>query len=733
MKKWKNFYKVVLPTRGRQGKGRLLPAIGVAVSAWLLVYFGRHLSIYHSFEAKTYDVRMQRLVAESPPRAGSDVVLVAIDEESIRFYRDEEDLPWPWPRSMYAHVLKFLEEAGARAIVFDITFTGDDPPWYKSKKTPPGEIFARSMDPALPCILPVLLRQKSGGSEIPFPPDLVIEVEHETARYRRAELPATRLAQSASMLGNVVISPDPDGIYRRIPPLFCYDDGHGVRWVPSLTTAAAIRAWNVKKVRWTRSGLWLDDRYFPTDRSGNILLRFPPRIAPRQFHPIYNIADLIQSRLQIEEGNEPQLSPQIFAGKYAIVLVISPDMYDLCPTPLDSVFPGGGVHAVLLDNLLCRNPMRQVTEEWDLLAVALVSLTTAFTVSLFLNLWIGTIATAMWAMVFYEINCRLFAGGIYLELLGPMTALAVAFVGTSLANYFLEGRMRGFLKNAFSHYVSRTVVDAIVDHPEKLRLGGERRTLSVFFSDIAGFTTISENRQPEELVLFLAEYLQEMTDIILRCDGTVDKFEGDAIMAFWGAPLDQEDHAVKACVAALENQKRLAFLREDFRRRGFPPLTARIGINSGVALAGNIGSSGRFNYTVIGDVVNLASRLEGANKIFKTGIMIGNTTYDMVRGKITARPLGKLQVKGKTIPEKVYEPLSLQTGSAPEQELIEDFARALSRYYRRDFAGAKREFADLLCRFPDDGPSRLYLDFCEEFTVSPPAPDWEGVIKLEVK
>jgi adenylate cyclase len=286
----------------------------------------------------------------------------------------------------------------------------------------------------------------------------------------------------------------------------------------------------------------------------------------------------------------------------------------------------------------------------------------------------------------------------------------------------------------FSHYMSETLIHDLLKHPEKLRLGGERRNLTVFFSDLAGFTSLSEQLTPEEVVTLLNRYLTAMTDIILAGGGLIDKYEGDAIMALWGAPLPQEDHAARACLAAIENQRRLADLRREFEASGLPPVYSRIGINTGEMIIGNMGSSQRFDFTVIGDSVNLASRLEGANKTYGTRVIISEDTYRQAAARVEARELDLLRVKGKEVPVRIYELL------APKGELdgrmgeVRDlFTEGLARYRRQEWAEAIRAFQQALELVPEDGPSKVFIERCRRFMEAPPPPSWDGVYRLTSK
>ena len=258
--------------------------------------------------------------------------------------------------------------------------------------------------------------------------------------------------------------------------------------------------------------------------------------------------------------------------------------------------------------------------------------------------------------------------------------------------------------------------------------------MTAFFSDVASFSTISEQLTPEELVALLNEYLTAMCDIIAETDGTVDKFEGDAIIAFWGAPLSQPDHARLACFAAIDMQNHMVGYRDRLAREGRPALNVRMGLNTGRMLVGNMGSAQRMDYTIMGDAVNLAARLEGANKFYQTYTMISGFTYDQVADDVEARELDLIRVVGKREAVRVYELLDRRGQLEPEKvELLGCYNRGLELYKERRFADAIAAFREALEVSPLDGPSLTYVDRCEDYLEAPPEADWDGVYTLTSK
>jgi adenylate cyclase len=293
---------------------------------------------------------------------------------------------------------------------------------------------------------------------------------------------------------------------------------------------------------------------------------------------------------------------------------------------------------------------------------------------------------------------------------------------------------REFIKNTFERYVSKTVASELIKNPEMVRLGGTKKELTVMFSDIGGFTTLSETLTPEEVVRRLNEYFEGMGSAILEFNGTLNQFQGDAVVAFWGAPIPQENHATLACLAALKCREFLKSLQEIWIAQGLPERTFRFGISTGEMVVGNIGSLSRFEYTVIGDEVNLASRLEGANKIYGSQILISDKTYELAKGEIIGRELDIIRVVGKAQPVRIYELIS-EKGHLDDRktEILEKFGVGIGLYRESKWNEAGEYFQQILELDPHDKPSQEYLRRCKEFENSPPPPDWEGVFELRSK
>jgi adenylate cyclase len=349
--------------------------------------------------------------------------------------------------------------------------------------------------------------------------------------------------------------------------------------------------------------------------------------------------------------------------------------------------------------------------------------------------WLGFFASALIIAGVNLLGQILFTDkGLILREIPLFLGVVVAFPTNLVYHIILTQREKAMIRGMFAQYVPKQVTDALIANPDLAKLGGEIRRMSVLFTDLWGFTTISEGMTPEELVHVLNEYLTAMTNVILEQSGIIDKYEGDLIMAEFGAPVWFEDHAVRACRAALNMQKKLTLMREKWKAEGRHELRSRIGVNTGEMLVGNMGSEQVFDYTVMGDSVNLASRLEGANKNYGTSIMIGRGTWDDVHDKFVTRPLDLLRVKGKKKPVEVFEliaePGELSTG---KKEALEHYMEGMIAYRQRAFMEAGECFGRALSAEPGDGPSEVYHERASQYYLEPPPPDWDGVWELHEK
>ncbi len=350
------------------------------------------------------------------------------------------------------------------------------------------------------------------------------------------------------------------------------------------------------------------------------------------------------------------LYPWTVTGKAIFVGSIASGLQDIWPSPLNRHETGVHFHATAFDNMLQRDFLSVVDSNFIYILFTLIFVLLTSWVSYRLAITRAAFISFVLFVIPFVLSWLMFSvGNLIFYPFSGMVAVAFSFVIITVLRRSIEKRQNSYLKEAFGQYLSPAVIKIILDNPDMLKLGGDRRKMTAFFSDLEGFSSIAESLSPEELVIMLNDYLTRMCDIILKYEGTIDKFEGDAIVAFWGAPLEQPNHALLACQAAVEMQEVMVEMREEYRLENKPQFYMRIGINTGFMVVGNMGSNHRMDYTIMGDAVNLAARLEGANKNYKTYTMVSENTYQFIKNKLVARELDCVRVMGKKEPVTVYE------------------------------------------------------------------------------
>jgi len=434
-----------------------------------------------------------------------------------------------------------------------------------------------------------------------------------------------------------------------------------------------------------------------------------------------------------------RLPASIFKDKIALIGASAPGLMDLRSTPIDPAYPGVEIHATIIQNILTNNFLKVVPGWASIIIVLLIGVIIGIISLNMKPLW-GTITVIFCFIAYIYFSYKSFdASSFYFEGLRPIIAIIFTYMGIMVYRFLTEEKEKRFIRGAFAQYLAPSVIEQLTNNPEFLKLGGEKKVLTAFFSDVAGFSTISEKLSPDELVNLLNEYLTVMTDIVLDHSGTVDKFEGDAIIAFFGAPVPYDDHALRACYVSIDMQKGLAKLREKWSKEPHWPkivhsMQMRIGLNTGPMVVGNMGSKTRMDYTMMGDSVNLAARLEGANKQYGTLNMISEYTYKDVKGSIEVRELDLIRVMGKTEPVRVYELLD-RKGEVPHelQKVYNAYTEGLALYREQKWDDAIAKFEQALILKVDDEPSKRYIVRCEEFKASPPPEDWDGIFTMTTK
>ncbi len=686
------------------------------------------------------------------PTTGS-VVIIDIDNKSLK-----ELGQWPWPRNTVARLIEIIGAEQPRAIILDIVFAEPDrtspiqliPKLIPRLSKKSGEELAMIMDldssnhdlilgdtlATLPTVLGYAL-SLSGTTQAnaakPFPSANLhlnpTNIRHADINYIHSKtgILNTPDISQAETEGFFNVFPDLSGTIRKAP-LFMYYAGlpypslalEGYR-IGSGTRDITINLRRKQnRPKHPIISIHLNDKTIATDEQGQISINFR---GPTHTFSYISAVDILHG---IKTGS--------LRNRYVLIGTSAEGIYDLRTSPFSAIIPGVEIQANILDNLLAGDPMIQDTYSEIFTTYAIVilgglglSAILAYSTPLAGGLG-GILCILSTCVLCYNV---LFLKGRIIGITYPLATISIIFLGVTLFNFFFEGRQKRQMTNAFKRYVSPKVVKQVTQNPKALALSGENRNLTVFFSDIKDFTSISETLSPDQLSTLMNEYLTAMSDIILNQEGTVDKFIGDAIMAIWGAPLDVAQQEIKAVTAALQSIRTLEDLHKEWQTRDLPEISIRIGINSGEMRVGNFGSQTRFDYTVIGDNVNLAARLEGLNKNYGTDILISQATKLAVEDKFFCRYIDTVRVKGKEIPVRIYAPMALSQAEE-QQEEFSTFKRAIDLYLTRQFTVAQTIFQKL----NNQHSNKLYQTYMERslfFAENPPPPEWNGVFTYTTK
>lgn len=669
----------------------------------------------------------------------SCIIYLIITDATIIEADEVDGIQWPWPRQAYGEAIKFLKNAGAKAIVFDIVF------FETSREGPEDDEVLAEYIKSGDVILANFSTNRQGNAsmeKISHNDELMkryripVEIKEFNSNIKEIKyfrLPVDTLFNAMYMIGDVKFMPDSDGIGRRMSLLF----KKGENFYPSLSLAVASSVLNINKVFLTGNNMILSsdtvEQRIPLGKEGMVRLKY---YGESSVYEKYLLLRLIKSQVRIDEGESPYYDPSIFKDKIVMIVSDSTELKDLRPNPFNKFNDvGGHYHGTAIDNILKGEFLREFYQPELVIPLLLIlAALTSFITANFNAYWGLSLAVFL---IFINLTVGVFLYrnfNILTEISATNIVIIGSFMFTGIVNYLIESQQKFFIINAFGQYLSPRVIDELVKDPSKLKLGGEERIMTAYFSDIAGFSGISEKLLPQELVSLLNYYLSEMCEVIGKYEGTVDKFEGDAIIAFWGAPIPTEEHALLACKASLEMNSKLVEIRENLKKEGKPELYVRMGINSGPMVVGNMGSHQRMDFTMMGDSVNIASRLEGANKFYGTYLMISEFTYGFVKDKVEVKELDLIRVIGKNEPIRVYELLAMK-GELPEnfQKGRDIFEEALGFYRKRKFQEAKNMFGKVFEFVPGDPPAKIYLQRCADFIKIEPPHDWDGVFQLTSK
>ena len=728
-------------------KKKILHGVLIALSVALLVNVGFHLGLFDGMELKTFDMRAKYNSTQS----SSDVAIILVDEASLRGMNPIVGR-WPWPRSLHADVVEFLTMSGAKAVVFDILFTENE----RVFKSPKGALSASDKS---------LVEATAAAGNVYHAAQIVIDEEDEynktllnrpiprdfiehfsmqamgmpSSGHNNFYIPFKELYTASHGIGIVEFLPDADGIYRRTKLLRNYHGNH----FPVLPLAPLLDSLKPESIRQDKNGIVLDGIQqddqtqaktltIPLQKDGTYLIKMHNDFKP------FSMSGVLASIQKIKSGDIEGLpvSPDEFSDKVVFIGGSAVGIEDLKPTSMGSGIPGVYLHASAYSNIVRGDFMKYsgtlVTSLSILLFAVLVTIAILGSRNT-INYQIG--APFLLAFVYMAIAVWGFRHNILLDMVAPTMSIIIAWMGSFALLSFTEGKDKRKIKKMLSQYVSPSILSTLIDKsPQDVLKAevGSKENLTILFSDIRGFTSISEQLQAEQVVELLNGYLSEMVDVIFKHEGTLDKFIGDAIMAFWGAPIKVSDHGMRAVMAALDMARQLEIFNQGLIAKGGMPLAIGIGINTGEVILGNIGSEKKLDYTVIGDNVNLASRMEGLTKAYGCSILVTEATHKEIMAAIPCRLIDMVKVVGKQQGIKIYEPLALQN-SAETDHIAALSEAGFNHYLNREWDAAIKRYSEILAVRAEDKTSQVFVTRCEGYKITEPPAEWDGIFTMRRK
>jgi len=707
------------------------------------------LGMLEPLELKTLDHRFDKYAGRLTP--SDEIVIVTIDQNSIDYLKNDMHILWKWPRDVYAYALDYLTASGAKAVLLDFDFSDPDINRAGFVEGQTDIMLGQALQRSGVVITSALFSpDKESGK---FASD---STDYETldmfsinapganslslVNTVHVYAPITPIMEFSRFVGSSSITADMDGTIRKLSLLQKFGD----LIYPSSALATAMTARNIKSISVSADNIFnLGDLAIESNSFAEVYLNwYGPGGPDGDTFPYYPIADVFLSELRALDGIDPLLPLDAFRDKIVLIGSNAPSLYDLKPTPMSgkSAYPGVEIVATATSNLLDNTTLTRESDARAVFSIFLACILTAISIQYFHSPSRSVPSVLALASAYYAYAVFCFYGNIFVNLVPAEAGIALCFISVTLRNYFTEGREKARVKKAFSQYTSSALMEEILKNPEMLKLGGEKRDLSILFSDIRSFTSISEQLEPEQLTHMLNAYLTPMTDVVFRHQGILDKYIGDAIMALFGAPLLLENHPSAACRAALHMIDELNALREKWKAEGMPDfiqnMNIGIGINSGPVSVGNMGSNLRFDYTVIGDNVNLSSRLEGATKAYGVNILVSEFTWERTKTEFIFRELDYIKVVGKQVPLRIYELLDVRGEGSKQVEISKkalEFESGLKLYRDRKWKEAQDVFSSLAGRTPGDKASRVYIERCSQFIEEPPADDWDRVFERRSK
>lgn len=722
---------------------KALWGIGISLVIALIVDGLYMYGYLEGLERKTFDIRSQ--VVRADKKAHDDIVLVMIDEQSLASLNDMVGR-WPWPRWVWGDLLEFMSMAEARSVVFDVIF-----PEYEVAVSDEGEIgendsilveataMAGNVYHAAQIIKDVEDERNKSLLNVPMPEEFVEAFSvksidksaFEKTPYNNFYLPFAELYDVSKGIGIVEFSPDSDGVYRRTRLFRHYQNN----FFPVMSMAVLLDQLKPKKIGKRDGTIYLDELEIPVLDDGTYLINMY-----KNFNT-YSISGVLSSMQQIQNGELENLmvNPEEFKNKIVIVGASATGVEDLKPTSMELQMPGVMLHASVISNVLHKDFLHVIPKEQTRLIIYIGTILLGFLILAFRHLIFQVLIPVAAAVIYVGIAFSVFEKNIVIDMVPPLVSIVAVWLGSFTYLYFSEGRDKRKVRKMLGQYVSPAVLTELEGSTGDFIKAevGTKEHLSILFSDVRGFTTMSENLPAEKVVEILNRYLSGMVDIIFLNQGTLDKFIGDAIMAFWGAPIKVSNHATLAVKAAIEMTRGLETVNIEFAEKDYPQLRVGIGVHTGDVILGNIGSEKKLDYTVIGDHVNLTSRLEGLTKSYGCEVLITESTYDELEEGFPCRVVDNVRVKGKVEPIRIYSVLGLNSDSEEDLKLKRKICNysevAFSHYMNRNFEEALKMFSRLKGFLKEDSVSEIFIERCHAYIEEPPEDNWDGVFTMTTK
>lgn len=675
-------------------------------------------------ELNALDIQFR--IAQNSRQPDTNIVILTIDQNSLQYFKRTAFVSWPWPREFYSLTTEYLAAAGAKAIVYDFQFTEPDEDRSNSVGAFNDSLFAASIHSAGNVYLATILTRQEeedqpGDPLIKFPSGEASFPELQRFEFDKSYSPLVKFQEAAKSIGVVNFVPDDDGVCRRIALQYSYQGNR-----------LFALSYNVYK------DLYGSDRPIDGEITSPYLIYWYGKGGPDGVFKYYSIHSVIVSAMKVQSGMEPDIPRSHFKDKIVFIGSNAPSLFDMKNTPFTHLepYPGVEIHATAMSNYLNQDFIHQVPFAWIVVLSVLLAACIAFSSNYFENIVVSTSVLIASSILLFVIVTQLFLRElIWVHTVFPLFSMVLTYVISTGWNFATEGRNKRQIQRIFGQFVNPHVVKQLSADPERVELGGEEVEASIMFSDIEGFTTISETKKPKELVAFLNNYFSTANDIFFKHDGTIDKFIGDAVMVQFGIPLKNPNHRLLATRAAYEFSRVVFEMTREARDKGEPVFSTRIGINSGSMVVGYIGGRSKKEYTVIGDTVNLASRLEGVNKYYGTSLMISESTAsDQVTDEFLLREMDIMRVKGKNRPIKIFEVVCKKEEITETRlKIVQTFEAGLKLFREQHWNDAISMFKTVLNLKEDDQASLLYIERCEEFREHPPAKDWDGVYVMTSK